>query len=109
MENKKDFIKNNGENNFFLFEGMHHELYIDFTENDLRLYPTGMIQYVNNNNLQNRSTFGGVIYNGEKFQQLYFELNEDKRSVTIFSNDKKAEIHFQYVSFFRYEKKYAQT
>lgn len=106
MEKIQDFIYNHGGSLSYLFEGMNHELIIDFGSNNLQIKPTDTIHYLINNgintgNQQSREPIISVGWNGESFSNLLFELNETNRTITIFTPDMKEYLHFQYVSYFR--------
>jgi hypothetical protein len=87
--NSDSFIEYFSPHQYLSFESISHELIIDFKMHKITL--------TRNDREKQHS-----ILELEKTTNLFYALDEENKAVTIFDENYKEKIHFNYLSHFRY-------
>lgn len=89
----RQFLDNNLPYSYFFFEGLTHELILDFDNEVLTLRPSNDDRKSNRNDLEKSG--GNLLY-------LNFQHDPKEKYITISDQNFIEIIHFNYVSYFKH-------
>ena len=89
----REFLDNNSPFSYFFFEGLTHELIIDFDQEILVLHPSDDDRKSHRNELEKSG--GNLLY-------LNFLHDAKEKSITITDQNGIEIIHFNYLSYFKH-------
>ena len=90
------FLKHYNPHIYFAFEGITHELILDFQSTMITLWPLDADRNHHRQQLQKR---------GDLLKMYHYSIDEEKRIVKIYNEKENELIHFEYVGHFRYNPK----